>query len=170
MSTMFTLSTMSTRFCRQMTARSAALAVLALTCFAATAAGGTLDPDARARYQQEKAACLNGQSHQDRATCLKEAGAALAESRTRQPIPAQANYEQHALIRCDALPGDDRAACQRRIQGEGSTSGSVEGGGLIRTIVTPVASDPAASDAAATDHAAPAGQQMPQMPPQPPQQ
>jgi hypothetical protein len=162
---MFTKLPMSINFRPQRVVRSAALAVLALACCAATAAGGSPDPDARARYQSEKAACLSGQSHQDRATCLKEAGAALAESRTRKPIPEQANYEQHALIRCNALPADDRVACQRRIQGEGSSSGSVEGGGLIRTIVTPV---PAASDSAAPDPAAPAEQG--QQPPQPPQQ
>lgn len=159
MSTMFTILPMSTNFRPQRVVRSAALAVLALACCAATAAGRSSDPDARSRYQSEKAACLNGQSHQDRATCLKEAGAALAESRIRKPTPEQANYEQHALIRCNALPADDRAACQRRIQGEGSSSGSVEGGGLIRTIVTPVP--------AAPDPAAPAEQG--QQPPQPPQ-
>jgi hypothetical protein len=135
-----------------MVARIAVLAVLSLSCLAATAAGASAD--AKARYQQEKAACINGQSHQDRATCLKEAGAALAESRTSKPVPEQANYDQHALIRCNALPGDDRAACQRRIEGEGSSSGSVEAGGLIRTIVTPVPAE--------TDRAGP--------PPQPPQQ
>ena len=158
MSTMFTMLTQSGP---QMVARSAALAVLALACCAATAAGG----DANARYQQEKAACLNGQSHQDRATCLKEAGAALAESSTSKPIPEQANYEQHALIRCNALPADDRTACQRRIEGEGSRSGSVEGGGLIRTIVTPV---PASVPVAPAEQGQ--GQPQPPQPPQPPQQ
>src|SRR2546426_8157808 len=35
------------------------------------------------RSQQERAACVNGQSHQDRATCMREAGAALYEARRR---------------------------------------------------------------------------------------
>ena len=36
-------------------------------------------PEATYRYEREK--CLSGRTHQDRATCLKEAGAALAEAR-----------------------------------------------------------------------------------------
>jgi hypothetical protein len=68
---------------------------------------------------------------------LKEAEAALAESATRPAPATQADHERNALVRCKALPQDERAACQRRIAGEGSSSGSVEGGGLLRTIVTP---------------------------------
>ena len=37
--------------------------------------------EAKARYQKELAACISGQSHQDRATCLQEAGAAMQEAR-----------------------------------------------------------------------------------------
>ncbi len=44
------------------------------------------DADAQAKYQRERAACMNGQTtNEDRATCLREAGAALAEARKRQP-------------------------------------------------------------------------------------
>jgi hypothetical protein len=111
------------------------LALLALACCAATAAD--VAPDARARYQAEKTACIEGQSHQDSATCLKEATAALAESKTRTARPAPDDYEQNALIRCKTLPTDERAACQSRIEGEGSSSGSVEGGGILREVVTP---------------------------------
>lgn len=64
-------------------ARLSALALLAwgasLAPTAAMAAGNS--SDANARYQAERAVCDSGQSNQDRATCLKEAGAAQAESR-----------------------------------------------------------------------------------------
>lgn len=115
-------------------ARAAVLVMLALTCCAAVAGDS---PEARARYQAEKTACISGQSHQDSTTCLKEASAALAESTTRPAQPAPANYRQNALIRCKTLPADERDACQRRIEGEGSSSGSVEGGGILREVVTP---------------------------------
>jgi hypothetical protein len=116
-------------------AHAAALAMLALACCVATAADAA--PDARARYQAEKTACIEGQSHQDRATCLKEASAALAESTIRPARLAPVDHAQNALIRCTALPTDERDACQRRIEGEGSSSGSIEGGGILREVATP---------------------------------
>ena len=133
---MYTMSFMQIRSRHALKpARAALLAMLALTCCAANAAGGT--PDAKERYQAEKTVCIEGKSHQDSATCLKEAQAALAESKTRPAPPARADYAQHALMRCKTLPADERDACQRRIEGEGSSSGSVEGGGILREVVTP---------------------------------
>ena len=52
--------------------------------FASSAAdktGAAGAADAQARYQQDRAACMSGQSNQDHATCLREAGAALAQAR-----------------------------------------------------------------------------------------
>jgi hypothetical protein len=49
------------------------------------AADNTVSADAQARYQQERAVCLSGQSNQDRATCLREADAALADGQERWP-------------------------------------------------------------------------------------
>ena len=39
------------------------------------------------------------------------------------------------MARCEALAGDERTACVARIRGEGSVSGSVAGGGILREIV-----------------------------------
>ena len=102
---------------------------------AATAAGNP--QDANARYQAERAACLNGQSNQARATCLREAGAALQESKRGRLSDDQAADQKNALLRCNALPADDRDACQRRIAGEGTTTGSVLDGGVLRELTVP---------------------------------
>lgn len=92
--------------------------------------------EAKARYQQERATCMSGESHQDRATCLREAGAALAESKRGNLGGGMGQYEQNQLRRCDAHPAEDREDCLRRMRGEGTTSGSVEGGGIYRELRT----------------------------------
>ena len=92
--------------------------------------------DAQTRYQQERAACESGRSYQDRATCLKEAGAAYEEARRGRLDDGRAQYQQNALERCTVLPAEERSACHARMQGQGITSGSVEGGGIYRELVT----------------------------------
>jgi hypothetical protein len=104
---------------------------------AAWSAGNKQLSDAQARYNQERARCLSGQSHQDRATCLREAGAALQEAK-RGGLSTSSNLSANATARCNAQPAADREACIQRIMGAGSTQGSVEAGGVIRQTETPV--------------------------------
>jgi hypothetical protein len=92
--------------------------------------------EAQAQYQQDRAACLSNQSNQDRATCLREAGAALQAARRGDLGSEQAPYDQNRLSRCNALPAADREDCVRRMQGGGTASGSVEGGGIYRELRT----------------------------------
>jgi hypothetical protein len=110
-----------------------------LLATAATAADrGT---DAQAQFRNDRAACLNGQSNQDRATCLKEAGAALQEARRGRldnGRDGESQFEKNRMLRCDSQPAQDRADCLRRMNGEGTTRGSVESGGIIRELVTTV--------------------------------
>ena len=89
---------------------------------------------ARSDHDSQRARCLSGQSHQDRATCLREAAAAREESR-RGGLTSSDNYRANALSRCDRLPSADQAECRKRI-GQGSASGSVEAGGVLREHVT----------------------------------
>ena len=91
---------------------------------------------ALARYQVERSACLNGQSNQDRPTCLREANAAFAEAKRGGLDDGPVDYHANALKRCEPLRGDDRQACIARMNGEGTTSGSVAGGGIYRELVT----------------------------------
>ncbi len=89
-------------------------------------------------YQRDRAACISGETHQDRATCLREAGAALQEARRGRLDDGQAGYERNRLLRCEKHAAEDREYCVRRMKGEGITSGSVEGGGIYRELVVPV--------------------------------
>lgn len=126
---------------------------IALGSSSALAAKKTGADDALATYRQERALCLSGQSNQDRATCLREAGAALVEARRGGLTRGSSQY---ASKRCERLPDAERQDCLARMQGQGTTSGSVAAGGISRELVTrtvgaPTAAEPAraASDPAA---------------------
>ena len=108
----------------------------ALLASSSVFAAGKADPiDALVQYQQERAACLNGESSEDRATCLREAGAAYAQAKRGELDDGAMPYKRNALERCEPLPDEDRIACQARILGMGTTSGSVAGGGILRELV-----------------------------------
>ena len=109
----------------------------------AGAAGGKMS-DAQARYQSERAACMNGQSNQDRATCLQEAGAALREARRGNLVDGDVQQkDRNNLSRCDALPAQDREDCVRRMSGDGVTRGNAANGGIYRELTRPVAPEAA---------------------------
>jgi hypothetical protein len=46
---------------------------------------------------------------------------------------------QNRMIRCNALPAQDREDCAGRMQGEGFTTGSAQDGGVLRELARPVA-------------------------------
>jgi hypothetical protein len=104
---------------------------------AMAAAGGSVS-DAQRIYQADRAACIRGDTGQDRATCLREAAAALQEAKRGRLDDGQAQFEQNRLLRCEKQPAEDRQDCIRRMNGEGTTSGSVKGGGIYRELVVPV--------------------------------
>ena len=98
----------------------------------AQALARTPDADAQARYASERATCMKGLSNQDRATCLKEASAALQEARRGQLTTGRSNEpESNRLARCDAQRGADRDDCLMRMR-EGTASGSAQSGGILR--------------------------------------
>jgi hypothetical protein len=113
-------------------------AAAALLLAGGAALAAKLSP-AQQQYQQERAACMSGTSNQDRATCLREAGAALQESSRGGLSGAdQSGLRNNQVQRCAALPVADRDDCVLRMQGQGSTSGSVQQGGVLRELVRPV--------------------------------
>jgi hypothetical protein len=114
--------------------RSVLAVVLAL---GAAGAASAATPRGTSTYQEEVAVC--GHIQQDRAACIREAGAAR-QAAARGQLTSAPDYRQNALARCQLQPPADRGACEQRVLGTGRTEveGSVLGGGLIRETVTPV--------------------------------
>ena len=103
-------------------------------------AQGTAKTSADSRYQQERAACAAMSSPESRTNCLRDLGAARqqAQRQPRAPV-SQDQLQRNALQRCQVHTiAEDRAICERMVRGEGEVSGSVSGGGQIRSIETTV--------------------------------
>jgi len=102
---------------------------------------------AKSTYATERADCEAGRTAQDRATCLKEAGAAQQE-RKRNTLDNAGSARQNAIERCNAVAPKDKADCLARIEGPNqpnqrtTTSGSVAGGGVIRETKTTTTGQP----------------------------
>ncbi len=106
--------------------------------FAADAAAKTA---ADSRYLKERADCESGRTAEDKATCLKEAGAAQVERR-RNTLDNSGTPVVNATDRCNVVPAKDKADCLARVLGPiksnqtVTTSGSVAGGGVIKETTT----------------------------------
>ncbi|HUR89897.1 MAG TPA: hypothetical protein VMZ74_12480 [Ramlibacter sp.] len=91
-------------------------------------------PGAQANYEKERAVCMRGLSNQDKATCLKEAAAALQEARRgKLSTSDEQQLESNRLARCDAQSGADRDDCVARMRA-GNTTGSAQSGGMLREL------------------------------------
>lgn len=118
----------------------AGFAFSALLAMSATAqiAAGTTGIDATGNAQSEIAACNNGKTQQDRATCLTEVKNANAAKNAGKVDNAGGQFEANAMQRCNALPSQDKIACEARVAGYGNPQGSVAGGGVVTEIETVV--------------------------------
>ena len=128
---MMTLSALD----RQLTLAASSLLLCiasALPAFADTAR------EAQTRFRQDMAACNNGQSNQDSATCRLEARNALADAKRGSLNDVPGKYTSNSIQRCSALEGNNRSDCESRMRGEGRIEGSVGSGGIIRETVTVV--------------------------------
>jgi len=113
-----------------------ALLVVGLGSTTALAAGKTGSLDPKVRYQRESAACASIRVFDDRANCLSEASTRFAATQPAVPEEASDILRRNALKRCEPLPEAERKDCVARMQGSGTTSGSVAGGGIYRELVT----------------------------------
>lgn len=121
--------------------RARPLALCAVLCLLPLANAGAADPrqsTPQAVYQKDRTDCMKGETNQERATCLREAGAALQEARRGRLANDETQFERNRLLRCESQPAADRADCRRLLNGEGVTKGSVAGGGVYRELTTTV--------------------------------
>ena len=95
---------------------------------------------ADASYRLDRAACLDSHSQHERSSCLREAGAVRDEARRGRVLRGETPETRalNALQRCVRLPLESQAVCERMVRGEGSSSGSVAGGGVLREHETEV--------------------------------
>ena len=121
-----------------------ATAMIALVAFFAApafAGDSTADAAAKAQYLKDRANCDAGKTAEDKATCLKEAGAAESD-RKRHQLNNDGSTAQNATDRCKMLPAKDKADCMARVKGSTAAnqtttkSGSVAGGGIIEETTT----------------------------------
>lgn len=94
--------------------------------------------DDSGNYRREIEACRTGRTQQARETCLEEARNAQAARRRGELASGHEDYTANALARCQPLAGEYQAACQARVMGFGTASGSVAGGGVLRQVETVV--------------------------------
>ena len=100
------------------------------------------------RYQQDLAECEAQQATQDLATCRLEARNALPEAKRNLLSDTTATlFEKNQFKRCRVFKGEDREACEARVRGDGSSTGSVQSGGILREVTRPVPPEPATAPA-----------------------
>ena len=117
---------------RRMAAAAAAALVLAGAGTAAQGAVPSTQGTAEAQYAHDRANCLAGRRNEDLKSCLRESGASLQAARHHDlSSPSPRQLAANARRRCDPLSGDDKRACLARVEGEGTASGSVAGGGIL---------------------------------------
>ncbi len=124
------------------------LGLLAVLALGLPAAWGQSSPRQRqaadADYRREVRECESSAASQDRSTCLREARSARADLRRGAlTTPSQETLQTNALARCQVFaPGPDMEACRARVMGEGNSSGSVAGGGILREYAVTVPLEP----------------------------
>ena len=88
------------------------------------------------RHAEDRQACLSAASQQSQQACMQEAKAVRALPVEATPSVSPEQLQRHRLLRCAPLHGEDRQDCIARMQGQGTVSGSVAGGGVLRELVT----------------------------------
>jgi uncharacterized membrane protein len=110
-----------------------------IVCVPSSAAPKSVNKDNTTRSPR----CSYGIAQDGTNNCMSKAEYDITASRQNVLDADPAQYMRNALVRCDSLKGDDQKDCLSRIRGGGTVSGSVEGGGLYRELVTIIPGKPA---------------------------
>jgi hypothetical protein len=130
-----------------LTSRTACALVVAMLAFGAAPTLAAVKSEAArtpASAKPARAGCPYGIATDGSVNCMTKADFEVARSRQAALDADPAQYLRNALVRCESLKGDDRQDCVSRIQGQGTTTGSVEAGGIYRELVTREVGVPAA--------------------------
>jgi hypothetical protein len=113
----------------------------------AFAAGKASPSTAQQRRQAETNQCMKIADEDVRMPCISDATARYDDAQPYVPDPDPGRYARNVFKRCDPLAEPDRSDCVARMQGKGTTTGSVAAGGIYRELVTrevaPVVAPPA---------------------------
>ncbi len=108
----------------------------------ASHAQGTSMADMQARYKEDLQRCQTLTDPEAQRTCRREAGAALQEARRNRLVNQQADPAANASARCQRLPAEQRADCERLMSDSSAVEhGSVSGGGVLRELTITVPAD-----------------------------
>lgn len=98
--------------------------------------------DMQARYKQDMQRCQSLTDPDAQKTCRREAAAALQEARRHRLVSGHPDTAANATARCQRLPVDQRADCERLMSDRSAVEhGSVSGGGVIRELTITVPAD-----------------------------
>lgn len=111
------------------------LAALALAATPVFAASPATQADTKVQPQRARTTCTTVRGDA-RDNCLSEASTLAASTRPSRPEENAEQLARNALQRCKPLPEPDRRDCVARIEGQGTTTGSVAAGGIYRELVT----------------------------------
>ena len=81
-------------------------------------------------FAQTTAAPSKSGARRDYRTAAQREAAAARGSKFNQKSEEQ--YFRNAMTRCERLPAGYKQACEDRVRGAGSRTGSVESGGILR--------------------------------------
>ncbi|WP_251865407.1 hypothetical protein [Achromobacter sp. Marseille-Q4962] len=127
------------RIHRQHLAAALCAAGLVLAAGAAHAADAIGRAGIQAQYEQDVKNCKSGATGQERAACLREAGAARQEAlRNHLKDADSGQYQQNMMERCQRLPAGSQQDCMTQMTSPTTVRGSVQGGGVLRETVIQV--------------------------------
>ena len=97
--------------------------------------------------------CASALATQDTQMCQREVARARAAGKRGQLVTPDADTMlANQLARCDRHPAESRATCVRMVRGEGTRSGTVAEGGVLKSLteIVPGTSEQPSADAAPT--------------------